>query len=902
MATTIVCPACQQTLNLDAVDGRLRQCPCGAVLRPLRSPQERARRSMAAVCPTCARAYEVPTSAEDSWLRCLCGESFQAKATDALSVAVSGVPAALAAIATSEERSAGPADTWAALKLETATGESGFTFPIDIEPRSVIDVAAAPSVATAATTASTPAPAKESAQKPSLPVWAWIVGGVAVVGIAVIVGIVMNTDDNGDQEVATTPADDDAGTQTSGTSEEPAATAATDDASGQSSVSAAVPVPAQVAPADANEVADVTADSGASVGDLDAIVEEPSPRPPLRLLIPPDVPTVNFNEVVLQALDTLELSKEIQLRVQEDPSAENREDYFQAIASTGGWLEEAIRLAPAGDESIWELLYLLAYCYSQLERNYEAGVLGEHVATRGPAGTTVAGEAALIAFSAYLKAFQSAARDSRAIEAEAVVKMAAWLDANTADNPRIALVRYTTAQVLQSVDRVVEAREWYLKLAPGTPEYSKAIAVVGQLEWNLAKRIAAAESDRHEAAVEQTTLPAGIADHAALVLAAETHLREGISLLSAEMSPGDSLVISKAYLSELLVLAGNGPEALQWLSAEPGPVLAEVDPPEGERRPASGVGSREFAASVVQTQLLAYALNGNLVEAQNALSRLRQLTTPEHFRALVMNVSQQLVEASISQPEAERETALQQVLELVQSVALAQDAERMLLQWAVVTSQEIAEMTKTEATQLLAFQVCAEAADRWLQSGRGPASDGDVLGMQVVRAKMLSRTGQYEAAHALFEELLLQQPTLWELQTEAAHNLQRWADAEMSYDRYLQTLSGAPPGKTSSVWGWGRLSSAVASNTTQDPTPEQIAIKFEVAAHIAECRLGLAAHAPDEQIRNTSLGTGAFELAAFADQASHLDGDWERLQQLYDSLLQELGEASRPLRMSDQSL
>ena len=65
--------------------------------------------------------------------------------------------------------------------------------------------------------------------------------------------------------------------------------------------------------------------------------------------------------------------------------------------------------------------------------------------------------------------------------------------------------------------------------------------------------------------------------------------------------------------------------------------------------------------------------------------------------------------------------------------------------------------------------------------------------------------------------------------------------------------------------------------------------------------MGLGAHAPDEATGKTALGTGAFELAAFADQSSHLEGDWDRLQQLYDQLLAELGEPSRPLRKTDES-
>ncbi len=174
--------------------------------------------------------------------------------------------------------------------------------------------------------------------------------------------------------------------------------------------------------------------------------------------------------------------------------------------------------------------------------------------------------------------------------------------------------------------------------------------------------------------------------------------------------------------------------------------------------------------------------------------------------------------------------------------------------------------------------------------------------MQVVHAKMLGRTGAFEEAHELFQKLLISQPTLWELQLEAATNLEHWAEAEESYDRYLQALSGAPPGETSSVWGWGRLSSAVSLSPNESPTPEQVAVRFEAAAHIAQCRLGLAAHAPDDATRNTALGTGAFELAAFAEQASQFEGDWDRLQQLYDKLLEELGEASRPLRKPNESV
>ncbi len=541
---------------------------------------------MAAVCPTCDRAYDVPPSADGSWLRCLCGNSFQASPVEITVVSVVGVEqGVLAAMVPGATGAAGAADTWIAPILDTVTGESAFTFPIEETNTPIVDVDESPPVEAppkkVARESTLSKPARESGGAP----WGWILGGIGLVGIVIVVAFIMNNGGDDETEITDTTSGNVSTSETPDLARDNAESDSS--AHGGPSEVAIVPTPSPEADTTASGIGEFTGlenTDGVADDEID-VADDPRPQLPIRFMIPPDVPLNNFNEVVLQALDTLELSKEIQLRIAEDPSDKNREDYLDAIATTGGWLESAVELAPEGHESVWELLYLLAYCHSQLNRYYEAGVLGEFVAERAPAGSTVAGESVMIAFAAYLKAFQSSPNDAREVEAAAVVRTGLWLDTHTPESPRIAQVRYTVAQVLQSIGQIVQARDWYLKLAAGTPEYGKAIAVVGQLEWNLAKQITNAESST-DSAVDPPALPSGIVDHASLVQAAEGHLREGITLLSVEMSPSDSLVISKAYLAELLVLAGNGPEALQWLSAEPRPVLAEVDPPEGQSRPA----------------------------------------------------------------------------------------------------------------------------------------------------------------------------------------------------------------------------------------------------------------------------------------------------------------------------
>jgi len=486
------------------------------------------------------------------------------------------------------------------------------------------------------------------------------------------------------------------------------------------------------------------------------------------------------------------------------------------VVETGRILKLALILAEPKEDpgSVNSARYLLAWIYLQMNRSYDAAVLGEYVAVHaGKDESQQAQDAAEVAMSAWVQAHNRATRDKdfemRAIERICLMMAKQWPSSERAIEARMRL-----GQIYSEKNRHSEAAQQFAMIPESSPLFADAQIAAGQAAW-----LAYVENIGPDG---ESKVPA--ADQSKLQSQAEAYLRKGLQVRQKQLpeksdSPAE-LVAGKVTLCQVLVNKGEFKEVLTLITVGPHSVETAIKVEDESKRPEIGIKSSGFASIVYQLLLRAYVAEQQTDKALQTMDRLEKTISAEgadNITYIYEQLGRELEKEIVRLRGAGNEERLKQVLvsfeRFLGELFKRKDTMKFnSLVWIGETYTSLGKGLDAEAGRTY-FEKAAETYQEILNRRESQPDFLDdqkalVVQLRLVNCRRLQ--GDFEKAEEMVLGLIRKAPEELDVQAEAAQVYQDWGKSGRpdAHKQHLVAIVGKDvDGKEKFVWGWGKIAS-----------------------------------------------------------------------------------------------
>ncbi len=475
--------------------------------------------------------------------------------------------------------------------------------------------------------------------------------------------------------------------------------------------------------------------------------------------------------------------------------------------------------------------FWLAYIYYKLERNLEAGVIGEFLANHfADDDPKMAQQAANIALGAYNQAYNAQMKESQADGSAAEVKFELdqmvrvcegitqkWPGSGLADTSRMLL-----GKIYSRRDKPVEAAKWFTQVT-SSDKKGEAKVSAGQAYWNAYLKNAVLPEDKRPTADELKAWQEN----------SKKFLSEGIDIMNTDVPEDASvenatdLIAARVTLAQIFANEQNYDAAIVYLTDGKKyhhPPLEAVKIQEGEQRPERGVKSQNFARLVYQVLLRAYVGKQQTGEALKAMDDLENVVGKENADDLTrtyVELGKQIrseIERLQAQGPKDRLDAILASFSTFLNALLDKKADMSYgsLQWMAETFLNLGISLKdapgsNSAEYFKKAEECYQAIlDRAQKEAETPKW---LTGIKVRLANTSRSAGDYQKALDILKSVLKDHPRSLDVQIEAAETLQAWGAAGRpdSPQMLIAAIQGMKlPGQNDAeprgLWGWGGMS------------------------------------------------------------------------------------------------
>lgn len=535
--------------------------------------------------------------------------------------------------------------------------------------------------------------------------------------------------------------------------------------------------------------------------------------------------------------------------------------------------------------------YWLAYAYYlQKDRNLEAAVLGEFVATKfHKDNPDLALDAAFIAMYSYIQAFNAAPEAQKSFNVDQTIRVCDFITKTWPSTDKSQDARLTMGQLYIRLKKPTEAFKVLGEVPETATQYLEAQLNAGMAYWQAyIDGATAPEADRPP----KETLDHYQAEARKILEAAINRLDDK----KAKDQPSDeNVAFAKTSLVQILNLSGKYTEALAYLVEGPKALVAAVSVKDEAARPAKGLTSRPVAEHVYRELLRSYVGLTKLDQARAAMKDLERIATAGGGSAKdVANIYLDLgrsLKKEVEQLQGAKDPRLNEVLKsfevLLDDLFQRKDGQDYnMLSWIGETyfalGDGLAAGDKARADGY--FTRATGAFGEILKRGSTEPAYIPMGADTSVKLRMVSckrRQGAYEEAITMVREVLAAKPRAIDAQREAAQTFEDWGASGQS-DKYLFAIDGDraaakvkdAPKVPRSIWGWFDLGERLSVNLMgAKPSADLERDYLDARLHVATSRYKYA-QSQSGKAKEDALAQARRDIIITSSMSDFLDDEW----------------------------
>lgn len=635
----------------------------------------------------------------------------------------------------------------------------------------------------------------------------------------------------------------------------------------------------------------------------------------------------NFDEAKQAGRDALDALQTANLlintlpgRIAKETDAEVKADLSKQLAAAQETVQTAVEdakthfrtaLALADDKTDIRDLnvvhYFLCYLHYTSGEFLDAALLGEFLARRYP-DSSGARQGAKIAMAAYLKLYAEEKGEDRKFESDHAVQIAKYITQKWPDQEEAVEALNTLIPFMIQAGDLQAAESYLTEIPEDSPKRGDAEIKTGQAMWGAYLRgmqqLRKIESGEDETpAVYDPNVEKQRLDD--LKTRAQRILVDGIARMgksqpgaASEASATAALSLAQIYLDteqidkciELLEDPGLGPLTL----------VKKKDP---------AAARAGYDAETYKTALRAYIsslpqapdADAVIAKASEVMDAMKQTIDQQKLIGIYYSLARDL-EAQMNLASAQSKQALSKGFETFLLRLRANSKEFTVLSWVADTFAGIAASFDTQrqptAESVKYYQLAADTYQSMLDDGN---VEDEKLKIQV-RLRLANakrRLRKFTEARDLFVAILKSNPSMVNVQVEAAKLYQDWASFPGKEALFLKSIQGSeidPATRKPIIWGWQGISTRTAG------TPAFRNVFHESRYNLAVSLHGLAlAKTGSEKKKYLEMASRAIT------QTQQLFGsgeEWETWKPEYDKLLKTIQKAlgQKPAGLDDQAI
>lgn len=622
----------------------------------------------------------------------------------------------------------------------------------------------------------------------------------------------------------------------------------------------------------------------------------------------------------------------------------------EELARTGGLLKTALRLVDddSDPQRVLQARLILAFCYLEAGHFYEAGILAHAIARWTPADFVIqskskeeskpndgatkksagrplsAGEAILaaenaaaeeaandaldatvdpaaptrpalealsLALAAFVQAYQATPEEHRSGDFQQIIEVASLFESKFPEHEKLDSIRLYVGDLHQNHGDRIRAADWYARVSRNSSDFARSRLQAGQILWSsyLEARQQAADREPPDEKIDR------------LKRRALDFLHAGVEAGRNDNTLSSHVVVARLTLAQSFLEEERFEQSVAVLIGEPSSVISAVGDGSSDR-PAVGIRSLAFARLAYSTLIKAHLGAKQLDRARSAMTKLSSIAGTDDPAALAQLHLELSSEMTVSYTRLAAEggedidllatiaTSLEQVLTHASSLSPAS------LIRAAETANDLAASIRVPDDARVIYQQAAELYQAVLNTELSDTGNEKAIRFRLAAA--LGKAHRFEESIALYNELLTEQPNIFDAQFAAARTMQAWGKSQNDPELFVRAITGNL--EKPSIWGWARLSLIYQRLREKDDPDGKYQERFlETRLHIAECRLGYARQLTGEEIakrKTAELEKALRELAAIARTSSSFEEPtWKLLDQTYREVQKALNRTPEPL-------
>ncbi|QDV71666.1 hypothetical protein Poly24_54050 [Rosistilla carotiformis] len=453
--------------------------------------------------------------------------------------------------------------------------------------------------------------------------------------------------------------------------------------------------------------------------------------------------------------------------------------------------------------------YFMCYLYYLEQKPFEAALMGEFVARRHP---TSAGAvpSAKIALASYVTLYDQADAADADFEAERITTLAMYIADTWPKRPEAAEALTTVIPFVINDGDLPLAKQLTQRIPAGSAGRLLAELQTGQAMWG--RYITHSQQVRtweQEGAPEGTDLAKERAELETLQKGTIELLSAAFASLAAKGPADTTTVTAMLSLAQAYVETLQGPKAVEVLeNGQVGP-LTLVD----KKDPS--VSNPVMIEETYRTALRAYigslGENGDAMmeKAKGVMTSMQQAVADDEagtqrMLSVYISLAQDIERQMKAAQSDEDKRALSVVFEAFLEQLSSGSSDLNVLNWVAETFSSLGAGFTTDGAigpdAKKYYDQSIAAFDNMLQ--RPDLPEGTATQIKLRMAQVQATTGAFDAALAIFEEVLAKNAMMLNVQVEAAKLLQDWGQQDA--DKYLEAMNG-PGSAAPSVWGWAKI-------------------------------------------------------------------------------------------------
>ena len=610
----------------------------------------------------------------------------------------------------------------------------------------------------------------------------------------------------------------------------------------------------------------------------------------------------DFDTAVGLARAIMKQIEDLDVEIAKENDAQKRtaleQDRKVQIEEAARLLQLGLRLSDARTEisQVNRARIQLAYMYYLAGQSRRAAVLGEFVGRRFPTeDPNIAQESAFVALVAWIQAYNNQPGEERDFEIDQIIRVGELITTSWPESDRAVEARMQLGRLFDRREMPVEAAAYYDQIPPSAASYADARIHAGQAYWNAYLRKSALPDDERPSQEELRNWQQ----------AAEQHLQTGLekkAIPTSQPAP-DEYIAAKLTLAQVKINQGREADAIKLIKDEPHSVLKAIAVPEGQKRPARGVKSVDFASLTYQLLLRSYVGTQQIDEALAAMGELEKIVPAgqdESVTAIYVRLGQELAKEIERLRELGESERMAQVFSAFDQFLgeLFNRRDNMgygALRWIAETYYGLGEsLDEGDPRQDEYFRKSGETYQIVIERAqRDPnfAPGTPLSGFKLRLADTRRRQGEFEAALNIVREVVKEQPKALDAQFAAAETLQDWGASGRAgaHPRLLEAINGRPDDQ---IWGWARTANTLQTIIHLGENDRYLPQYYQAVYNQALSRKQYAAAQSSSEPRKQALEAAKMELEAFArlTDVSKMGGEWwNRFDQLYRDVQRDMG-------------